>query len=106
MAWKFETVLNYLLGYIKTPENIKKLFVFVGQWLFKVPIEKLESAWDELSALILDAKKEIPGSGQGEAKYQWVIDRAKEAGIALAPLVLDYLIHAALAALQRQGKKT
>jgi hypothetical protein len=106
MAWKFDTVLNCLLGYIKTPANIKKLFVFVGQWLFRVPAEKLNSAWDQLCALILDAKKEIPGAGQGEAKYQWVIDRAKDAGIALAPLVLDYLLHAALSALQRQGRKT
>jgi hypothetical protein len=106
MVWKFETVLSYVLGFIKTPENIKKLFVFVGQWLFKVPIETLNSAWDQLSGLILDAKKEIPGSGQGEAKYQWVIDRAKEAGVALAPIALDYLLHAALSALQRQGKKT
>lgn len=102
----FKTILAWLLSWIHDPDNIEDLVVMVGNWLFGVSKEQLTKAWDLVWDLCQQAANAFPGHGTGDQKYAWVLAKLQSAGLALAPMVIDFVIHNVLPALVKKGLKT
>jgi hypothetical protein len=93
----FKTLLKWIAGYLKSPENLRTLFTTVGQILFGISAARLGAAWDLLWDLAREAEAHF-GAGQGEAKYASVLAQFKAMLPDLETRVMDYLLHALLPA--------
>jgi hypothetical protein len=91
----FKTLLKWIVGYLKSPENLRTLFVTVGQVLFGTSTAKLGAAWDLLWTLAQDAERAF-GAGQGDAKYASVLSRFKALLPDVETRVMDFILHALL----------
>ncbi len=93
----FKTLLRWIVSYLKSPQNLRTLFVTIGQVLFGTSTAKLGAAWDLLWTLAQDAERAF-GAGAGDAKYASVLGRFKALLPDVETCVMDFLLHALLPA--------